>query len=103
MTRTPIPPGTVSTIRGYWQAPWLRRATQLVLGLSVVTSFLTGPARDITAWAAIGLVIAAPLLRLVWLMRRWRQEHDTRFVLVGLGVLVVVGTGTVLATLGVGS
>lgn len=102
MTRQAIPPGTVSTIRGHWQAPWLRRATQLVLLLSVIASVLPGDARDVVAWTAIGLVIAAPLLRLLWLLHRWRQEQDTPFVLLGAAVLLVVGTGAALASLGVG-
>lgn len=102
MTRPPFPPGTVSTIRGHWQAPWLRRATQLVLALSLFASVLHGAARAAVTWTAIGLVIAAPLLRLSWLLFRWRQEQDHRFVLLGAAVLLVVGTGTALAALGVG-
>ncbi|MDP3712783.1 MAG: hypothetical protein Q8R60_09905 [Mycobacteriales bacterium] len=93
----------MSTIRGYWQAPWLRRATQLVLALSLLASVLPGAARDAVAWTAIALVIAAPLLRLTWLLHRWRQEQDHRFVVLGAAVLLVVGTGAALAALGVGS
>ena len=73
-----------------------------MLALSVAASVVAGPLRDALAGTAIGLIIAAPLVRLCWLMHRWRQEHDRRFVLAGLGVLAIVTAGAALAATGLG-
>jgi hypothetical protein len=52
--------------------------------------------------AAIGLTIATPLLRVVWLVYRWAQERDTRFGLAGILLLAVVAAGAIVAALGPG-
>lgn len=101
-TRTPIPAGTVSTIRGHWQAPALRLATVVVLTLSVAATLLPGAVGRGLASTAVGLTMAAPLLRVCWLIWRWWQERDGRFIAVGVALLVVVGSGAGLAAAGVG-
>jgi uncharacterized membrane protein len=52
--------------------------------------------------AAIGLIIATPLLRVVWLIYRWAQEKDTRFALTGLALLAVVTAGAIIVSIGLG-
>jgi uncharacterized membrane-anchored protein len=49
------------------------------------------------AVAAIVVVVAAPLLRVVWLEVAWVRAGDWRFVVVGLLLLAVICTGGVLA------
>ena len=102
-SRAPIPPGRVSTIRGRWQAPGLTLLTRLVLVAALLGAFLPGGAGMALATAAVSAVIAAPLLRVAWLVHRWAQERDRRFVLTGVALLVVVAAGAALAAAGVGS
>jgi hypothetical protein len=44
----------------------------------------------------MGAVIAAPLLRVAWLIFRWSQEGDYRYVAIGLGLLSVIAAGAAL-------
>lgn len=100
--REPIPAGTVSTIRGRWQAPGLSWVTRLLLALGVGSAILPGASGRALAVAAVSVVIAVPLLRVAWLVLRWWQERDRRFLLAGVALLCVVAAGAVLAALGVG-
>ncbi len=101
--RTPIPAGTVSTIRGRWQAPALTWLTRLVLVAAVLGAVVPGSVGMASSTAAVVAVVAAPLVRVAWLVWRWLQEGDHRFVAIGLGLLLVVAVGAVLAALGIGS
>ena len=103
MPRPPIPGGRVSTIRGRWQAPGLTWVTRAVIALGLVSAVLPVSARTVLATVAVAVVVAVPLLRVLWLVHRWRQEHDRRFVGVGLALLGVIAAGAALAALGVGS
>lgn len=100
--REPIPGGPVSTIRGRWQGPALTWVTRLVLALGVLSAVVPGTAGTALAVAAVAMVVAVPLLRVAWLVFRWWQEDDSRFVLAGAGLLAVVAAGAALAALGVG-
>ncbi|MFV0526126.1 MAG: hypothetical protein ACK5RL_16695 [Acidimicrobiales bacterium] len=98
--RVPIPPGRVSTIRGRWQRPVLRRLSQIILALAVVGTFLPESARHVVAVTVVALVMVSPLSRVAWLVFRWWQERDRTFIAIGLGLLGVVAFGGVLAYLG---
>lgn len=100
--RAPIPAGRVSTIRGHYQAPGLTWLTRIVIVAGVLGAVLPGAAGIAVATAAVGAVMAAPLLRVAWLVFRWTQERDRRFIGVGLALLGVVALGATLAALGVG-
>ncbi len=65
--------------------------------LGAVGLLLPGQAGVDVAVAAIVVVIAAPLLRVVWLEVAWARAGDWRFVVVGLLLLAVITTGGVLA------
>lgn len=97
------PPGVVSTIRGRYQAPGLAWLTRILVVLGLVTVVLPDQARIAVATVVVGGVIAGPLLRVAWLVFRWSQERDRRFILLGSALLAVVGVGVVLAALGLGS
>lgn len=101
--RPPIPGGRVSTVRGRWQAPMLTWTTRVVVVAGLISALLPGRAGTAVATAVVAAVVAAPLLRVAWLVHRWRQEHDRRFVSAGMALLGVVAVGAVLAALGVGS
>ncbi len=101
--RIPIPGGRVSTIRGRWQAPALTWTTRVVLVLGLLTAVLPSDLAIALGTVVVATVIATPLLRVAWLVHRWRQEHDARFVRAGLALLGVVAAGASLAALGVGA
>ena len=100
--REPIPAGTVSTIRGRYQGPALTWLTRIVLVAGVLGAVLPGDAGTAVATAAVAAVVAAPLLRVAWLVYRWTQERDRRFVVLGSAVLGVIAAGAALSAAGVG-
>lgn len=101
--RPSIPPGEVSRIRGRWQIPALTWLTRVVLVTSLAGGLIGHDVGRAIAVAAIVAIAAAPLLRICWLMFRWTQEEDRRFVVTGALLLTVVAIGGILAALGVGS
>lgn len=100
--RPPVPPGTVSTIRGRYQAPGLTWLTRLVIVTGVLGAVLPGRAGVATATGAVAAIVAAPLARVAWLTFRWSQERDRRFEVLGAALLAVVAAGAALAAVGVG-
>jgi hypothetical protein len=46
---------------------------------------------------AVGIVVAAPLLRVGWLAIRWYLRGDRRYAAISASLLLVVGIGSVLA------
>jgi hypothetical protein len=46
---------------------------------------------------AVAIVVAAPLLRVGWLAIRWYLRGDRRYAAVAASLLVVVGSGSVIA------
>lgn len=88
----------VSTIRGRWQIPALRALSFGLIGLAVVALVLPGGAGRAVQWVVVGLVTAGPLVRVLWLVHRWRQERDWRFVGAGVALLAVIAVGALLAT-----
>lgn len=101
--RPPIPGGVVSTIRGRFQAPALTWITRIVIAVGLVSAVLPDQAGTAAATAVVATVVTVPLLRVGWLVLRWRHEHDRRFVGIGLALLGVIASGAALAALGVGS
>ena len=49
--------------------------------------------------AAIVIVTAIPLVRVMWLIKRWWGLHDTKFVWWAVALLALVAVGPVLALL----
>ena len=101
--RPPIPDGTVSTIRGHYQGPALTWLTRIIMVAGVLGAVLPGTAGIAVATAAVAAVTAAPLLRVAWLVFRWTQERDRRFVVLGSALLAVVALGAALSAAGVGT
>lgn len=48
--------------------------------------------------AAIGVIVATPLVRVALLAVRWFRQHDRRFAGAAIGLLGVVAAGALLAT-----
>lgn len=100
--REPIPEGTVSTIRGRYQRPGLAWLTRVVMVAGVLGWLLPGAAGIAVATTAVSAVIAAPLVRVAWLVFRWTQERDRRFQVQGAALLLVIAAGAALSAAGVG-
>ncbi len=83
----------------------LTRALELALAacaaLAVLAAALPDPVGKWLGVTMVVLLVTAPLARVGWFVARWFRRGDTRFALVGVGVLVVIAAGVVLAALGV--
>lgn len=82
----------------YERIIWALRVTKWVaLGAASAALVLPGEAGSAAAAAAVGLVIAAPLVRVSWLSYRWWRWGDRAFGAVAASLLLIVGIGAVLA------
>ena len=77
----------------------LRLTTRVTLVAALAGTVLPGDGGRSASAAAVGLVIAAPLLRVGWLAYRWWRWGDRVFASVATSLLLVVGTGTAIALL----
>ena len=77
----------------------LRITIRVTLVASLAGAFVPGEVGRAASGAAVGFVIAAPLLRVAWLTYRWWRWGDRAFASVAAALLLVVGTGTGLAAL----
>ena len=82
----------------YQRIIWaLRITSRVALVAALAGTMVPGRAGRQASAAAVGLVIAAPLLRVSWLSYRWWRWGDRRFASVAGSLLLVVGTGTAIA------
>jgi hypothetical protein len=77
----------------------LRITVRVTLLAALVGTVLPGSGGRSASAAAVGFVIAAPLLRVGWLAYRWWRWGDRAFASVATSLLLVVGTGAGLAML----
>ena len=73
----------------------LATVATIAAGASLV---LPGTPGILTGTVAVGLTVAAPLLRVAWLTVRWLQEPDLRFAAAGAALLATIILGALLAT-----
>ena len=72
---------------------WLSRAVVVTAACAAVALALPGRVGLDVGTAAVVVIIAAPLLRVAWLIVAWWREGDWRFVWTGFALLAVVATG----------
>ncbi len=89
----------ISQVTGRRQALGLRGVTGFTALAAAAALLLPGAVGERAGLVAIGAVIATPLIRVGWLVGRWWQEHDLRFVAVGAALLGVMGVGAALAVI----
>jgi hypothetical protein len=77
----------------------LRLTKRVTLAAALAATVLPGDLRLDAGAVAVGLVIAAPLLRVGWLSYRWWRWGDRLFAAVAASLLLVVGTGTAIGYL----
>lgn len=91
---------TVSRVTGRRQGPSLRLITVLAWVLAGLGA-LSGAQPFVTAGVvALALVTATPLLRVAWLVFRWLQERDWRFVWTAVALLGVIAVAGMIALIG---
>jgi hypothetical protein len=73
--------------------------TKVTLVVALAGTVIPGHTGRSASAVAVGLVIAAPLLRVSWLAYRWWRWGDRLFASVAGSLLLVVGTGTAIALL----
>lgn len=82
----------------YERIIWALRVTKRVaIVVALVATVTPGTAGRNAGAIAVGLVIAAPLLRVGWLAYRWWRWGDRTFASVAASLLVLVGTGAAIA------
>lgn len=74
-------------------------ATSLAFTLAMVGALARGIVGSIAAGAAIGIIIAIPLLRVAVLGWHWWRSGDRRYSAVAGGVVAIVVAGALLAML----
>jgi len=79
---------------------FLRVAGLVVFGLALLSLVLPPQLDAEVSVAMVTLLVAAPVVRVVWLARRWLHKGDLRFAAAALGLLAVVGTGAAIAFVG---
>jgi len=89
----------VSDVTGRRQIRALRLATRIGFVSALVGIIGLGRVSTVAAGAAVALVVATPMIRVLWLIRRWASEGDRRFVLTGSALLVVVAAGAIISRL----
>jgi hypothetical protein len=84
----------------YERIIWALRITKRVaLVAALLATAVPGELGRKFSAAAVGLVVAAPLLRVSWLAYRWWRWGDRAFSTVATSLLLVVGTGTAIGFL----
>jgi hypothetical protein len=75
----------------------LQVVSRVAFGAALVGVFLPDPVGAVASAVAVAIVVAVPLVRVAWLAIRWYRRGDRRYAAVAAGLLLIVGTGSVLA------
>jgi len=75
----------------------LQAALVLTFVLALGGAFLPGTIGTVCGTACIAVLIAAPVVRVTWLVVDWIRARDLRFALLGSGLLAVLMIGGTLA------
>lgn len=86
----------VSAVTGIRQAAALRLATRSAFALAVIGVLGLGSVSTVAAAASLTIIVAAPLLRVAWLIVRWAQEGDRRFAGLGAVLLLLGAAGAII-------
>ena len=75
----------------------LQVALILTFACALGGAFIPGVVGRVSGTACIVLLIAAPVVRVGWLVVDWTRERDTRFALLGSARLLVLATSGAIA------
>jgi hypothetical protein len=90
MTAPSGPPPDHRTGRQDRLLVFLRAATALTLVAAILGVVVPGEAGRMAANSVVVILVAAPLLRVVWLVQRWARIRDWRYVAVAVGLLTII-------------
>jgi len=82
-----------------WMAMVLRISVLLAVALAVAGAVMDGDFGRFSAGACVVVIVALPLLRVVVQGLHWARIRDLRFALAAAGLLAVVATGAIIASL----
>lgn len=71
--------------------------TWVALAAAVTGLLVPDPIGKAASAVAVGVVAGTPLVRVAWLAVRWYHRGDRRYAAVAAALLLIVGTGAVLA------
>lgn len=80
-------------------SPLLRIATVVALVAAVIGTVTSGRWSSAFGGIAVGVIVAAPLLRVALFGARWARIGDRRYAVAALGLLLVTAAGAGLALL----
>lgn len=80
-------------------SPLLHFATVLALVAAVAGTVTSGRWSSAFGGLAVGVIVAAPLVRVAMFGLRWLRIGDRRFAVAALGLLLVTAAGAALALL----
>jgi len=80
-------------------SPLLRIATVVALVAAVIGTVTSGRWSFAFGGIAVGVIVAAPLLRVALFGARWARIGDRRYAVAALGLLLVTAAGAGLALL----
>jgi hypothetical protein len=75
----------------------LQGSAAIALVLGIAGAVLPGDAGIAAATGAVTVVVAAPLVRVLWLAVRWVRKGDVRFAGLAVVLLAVVATGAAIS------
>ena len=82
----------------------LNTLSKILMGALVITfvcalggAFIPGTVGHWSGTACIIILIAAPVLRVMWLVADWIRTRDMKFALLGCALLVVLATSASIA------
>lgn len=84
-------------VRGTERA--MRVAAVVAFILAAAGALLPGDAGRLAAGAVVAFIVAVPLLRVLSLGVHWFRTGDRRFAGVAFGLLLIVGAGSLIASL----
>ncbi|MEL7206791.1 MAG: DUF1634 domain-containing protein [Actinomycetota bacterium] len=76
---------------------FLRIATVVSALTALVGVIVPGSVGRAAAGATVAALIAVPVVRVLWLTRRWAVKRDWRYVATAVGLLAILGTGALVA------
>ena len=75
----------------------LRFLSRVAIAAALAGMLLPDPVGQAASATAVTVVVAAPLIRVAWLAVRWYRRGDRRYAAVAAALLLIVGSGSVLA------
>ena len=73
---------------------FLRISAAVTVGLCTVAVAVPDAVGRTAGVGVVTVLIAVPVVRVVWLMRRWLRRGDRRYAMIAGGLLLIVGAAS---------